>query len=62
VAALLPLRNIIVIYNLYNPQTNGPDTRVVGHLVTVRPGNTLMYVNCRRAKEIKLGSSEAGVK
>jgi len=40
VVALLSLRNIILIYNSYNPQTSGPDTRVVGHLVTVRPGIT----------------------
>jgi len=37
-AELLPLRNIIVIYNSYNPQTSAPDTMVVGRLVTVRPG------------------------
>ena len=40
VAALLPLWNIIEIYNLYNPQISAPDTRVVGNFVTFTPGIT----------------------
>jgi len=27
-------------YNSYDPETSAPDTRVVGRLVTVRPGIT----------------------
>jgi len=40
VAALLPLRNVIAIYDSYNPQISAPDTRVVGNFVTVRPDIT----------------------
>jgi len=42
VVALLPLRNFIVIYDSYNPQTSAPDTRVVGRLVTDKPGITVL--------------------
>jgi len=45
VAALLPLGNIIVIYNSCNPQISAPDTRVVGNSVTVRPGITNTPIN-----------------
>jgi len=38
VVAILPLRNITVIYNSYNPLTSVPDTRVVENFVNVRPG------------------------
>ena len=41
VVALLLLGNNIEIYNLHNPQTSAPDTRVVGSFVTVRPGITI---------------------
>ena len=57
VVALIPSRNIIVIYSSYNPQTSAPDTRLVGRLVTVRTDITICLILTLSLLPVPLSSS-----